>query len=218
MAQAESKLKLMMRTIWLIVWLIFSIILGQIISWLCGRIPSEGRLTKEIPVNLLVFFTMGASVAMMMRFYRKPNYLKKLRLVAMGVTLLYASIIYFMASETPQAVTFDYMTFSILTYTICFLAVLPFLGASCIFSFSRDTPEVDSIFFATTVMWLSPLISELFIWLRWCIAGVLWEKLNYMTLGGSGFSDVIWQFGFWTLISLIIFHIPIRAWKLFTSK
>jgi hypothetical protein len=56
-------------------------------------------------------------------------------------------------------------------------------------------------------MWLSPFITEIYIWGKWLITGIFFEKAGYMTLGGAGTQDILFWPGFFTLIALSCFHL-----------
>jgi hypothetical protein len=56
-------------------------------------------------------------------------------------------------------------------------------------------------------MWLSTLLSDLFIWIKWGIQGVFWDYIKTMTLGGEGFNDVLFYYGFWAFITSFSFGI-----------
>lgn len=72
--------------------------------------------------------------------------------------------------------------------------------------FSEEHAIEESFYFAVSIMWLSPLIAEIYIWGKWLITEVFFEKVSYMTLGGAGTQDIpFWQ-GLLTLVSLACFH------------
>jgi hypothetical protein len=71
-------------------------------------------------------------------------------------------------------------------------------------SFQQLTSKRDAICFAATVMWFSPLTTELLIPLRRYFQGELWDRLNYLVLGGNGVMDTLF-YGFWAFLSMTFF-------------
>jgi len=72
--------------------------------------------------------------------------------------------------------------------------------------FLEKNARRDSIFFAASIMWLSPFLAEILLLLSWFIQGKLWNRLSCMVLGGSGTNDVLFFYGFWVFISIGFFH------------
>lgn len=164
----------------------------------------------ESPVHPLVFITSTLSLIMLAKLCLFSNCPKKTRLITIVTVISYLTICYFVATETPTGVIFDLNMMQCLTVLICIIAILPFFGEKRLIEFPENIAERDSIFFAASIMWGSPFISELAIWLRWYIEGIYWQRTSYMTLGGAETADILFRFGFWTLVFLTIFHIVIK--------
>jgi len=60
-------------------------------------------------------------------------------------------------------------------------------------------------------MWLSPFIAEMFIWAKWFLTGVLFEKASYMTVGEAGTQDILFWQGFLALVTMTCFHVLIHT-------
>jgi hypothetical protein len=166
-----------------------------------------------VPINPMVFITATISVFSLSMLYRYRRSRRDGRLIA-AIIFSYSCIIYFVSNETPSAVYFDYGALSGLTIISCILAILPLFGEKHLLRFRPQRTMKESILFASSVMWISPLLSELFIWTRWYINGIFWQKLSYMVLGAMGTKDVLFEFGFWAFASLAIYHSTMRIFKL----
>lgn len=73
-----------------------------------------------------------------------------------------------------------------------------------------ERAALDSIYFGTSIMWLSPFLAELVIWAKWYMIGIFWEKASYMTLGGNGTRDVLFWYGFWAFITMSSFQVLLK--------
>jgi len=72
----------------------------------------------------------------------------------------------------------------------------------------------------TSVMWLSPLATEVIIGLSWYIDGTYAEKTVNSVWGGMGFNDLLFLLGFITLLFsglLAIFGPKIANWMGFNG-
>lgn len=179
-------------------------------------LPMQGRLSNEVPINPMVFITATISVFSLSRLYRH-NRSRKDGLLTAAIIFSYSCIIYFVSNETSSAVYFDYGVLSGLTIISCILAILPFFVEKHLLRFRSQRTKKESILFASSVMWISPLLSELFIWTRWYINGIFWEKSSYMVLGAMGTKDILFEFGFWAFASLTIYYSVMRIFKLDAS-
>jgi hypothetical protein len=62
-------------------------------------------------------------------------------------------------------------------------------------------------FSGAAVSWVSTILSEIPAYYDWAQQGVLWEKLNYMVLGGNGLFDVLFYWGFVTALCILVFQV-----------
>lgn len=186
------------------------LILGLLLTELSTFVKLEGRLVTGIPINLLVFVTLGISIGMILGTIRNDSYPKKTKFLLLGTILAYSIILYHFSSETASAVNFNFSALVALTFFVCFFAATLLMFERNPFKFSMISPERDFVFFVSSVMWLSPLICELFILLRWDLQGVFSDKMRVFVLGGNGFSDVLIFFGFWAFLTSVLFGIGYR--------
>jgi len=185
----------------LAVWLFPCLVIGFLISNQITKISLSIILSNEVRVNILVPVTLGASAIMITRFFKKPQYQRVTQFLMASTILLLSVIIYLIADKTAQGVTYSPQILTVLTYVVCYLAIIPFVIENRLTSFFKTRKEVDSVFLATSIMWLSPLVAELFIW----------PMYSYMTLGAMGFSDVLFFYGFEALTSLVIYYSSIMV-------
>jgi len=200
-----------------VLWFAISLIIGFFLMFLLTMLPTQGRLSNEVPINPMVFITAAISVFFLSMLYRYRLSRREGLLIAV-IIFSYSCIIYFVSNETPSAVYFDYGTLSGLTLISCILAILPFFGEKRPLGFDHLGTKKASILFGSSVMWISPLLSELFIWTRWYMNGIFWEKLSYMVLGAMGTKDVLFEFGFWAFASLAIYYFSMRIFELIAER
>lgn len=187
--------------------LVVSIVAAGIIVALVGKIPgTEGRM-PYVPVNAFVFLVLLLVCLMLWKLVDSLKHSKK-TLVALVLTIFaYSSTIYFIAVDMAEVVVFNTQILSYLAILICMIAGLPFVVEQPIICFRQTTAKRDSICFAATVMWLSPLIAEVAILFKWYFRGDLWNRLGYMVLGGKGIADILFFYGFWAFLAMTLFHL-----------
>lgn len=205
MAPSRTKQILVFASV--VVVLFACICVGYYFSASLSRINFEGRMTAEIPVNPLVLLTAGISMGMAVSILYNRDYPKKAKIALLFFTAAYSMILYFISNENSSGININPSILSYLTIFVCLFAAIPFLSENVAFKFSIDKPERDFVFFVTVVMWLSPLINDLIIWLRWSIQGVFWDYVRTMILGGKGFSDVLFYYGFWAFVTSFSFGV-----------
>lgn len=187
--------------------LVVSIVIGQFCALTVAAIPSEMRLSADIPVHPLTLVTVALSIVMILKLFRSLRSMKN-RTTSIGIIIiiLYSIAIWAVSTETPENITFNIPIISYLTYLVCIIAIMPFFSWTRFIKFSEEHFVRESTYFATSTMWLSPFIAEIYIWAKWFVTGVFWEKASYMTLGGAGTQDVLFWQGFLALILMTSFH------------
>lgn len=71
---------------------------------------------------------------------------------------------------------------------------------------------IKFIGFASSVPWISTLVSETIMLTRWYIEGTFSVKTSGMAIGGAGNNDVLFNYGLWNLGLSIISVIVIHKW------
>jgi len=155
-------------------------------------------------IHLLVLVTLFASLVMLWKL--RPTFKDSrttLFVTTMTIAIL-AVIIRSIAVETTETVEYDGRVMGGLAIAVYFLALLPFFTRRPIVSYHGGRAERDSIFLAASVMWISPFLAELAMYLRWFLSND--QRIVYMTLGGAGIKDVLVFYGFRVLVSALLFH------------
>lgn len=179
--------------------------LGLLIASAVGKIPSKGGL-PFISVNPLTLGALIITCIMIWKLLPSMRRSKYTFVTLMSTVSIYTLFVYLIAVDTPESVTFDTRIMSFLTLPIYTLAVLPFVAKQHVICFQKERAERDSVFLAASIMWLSPSLAEILVLLRWYVQGNLWNRLNYMVLGGNGTNDVLFFYGFWAFLSVNLFH------------
>lgn len=174
---------------------VICIIVGLIAALGVSVLNVNGELTREIPINPIVFVTIFVSILMTGITLHKKDYPKKTKTMMFFFILVYSVIIYRIRNVTLISVTYNPTLLFSLTIIVCSIASLSFLFDKFPFRFSVQSPNKDYIFFVTSVMWLSPLISEI----------AIWSRVPHMILGEMGFADTLFLFGFWAFVSSCLF-------------
>lgn len=182
-----------------------SFLLGLVIIEIVAEIPSGGRL-PVVPVNALVLCVVSTSILMLWKLSPSLRNSRSTFLMITAIVLIYSCLIYLLAVETLEGVTFNSAIMMLLTLSVYTVALLPFLMKQSIVSFLTESAKRDSAFFAASIMWLAPFLAEMLILLRWLLSGEI-GRLNYMVLGGAGLNDVLVYYGFWAIISVSLFHL-----------
>jgi MFS family permease len=190
----------------------FSYLAGYVIAGLVAMIPSGWRLFF-IPVNPLSFVILIIIIIMFWKLIPSLKHSRNTLIIEVAMISVYTLIIYLIAVDTPKSVNFDVQILSILTLFVYVTAILPFTVKQRLIHFLEKNARRDSIFFAASIMWLSPFLAEILLLLSWFIQGNLWNRLSYMVLGGSGTNDVLFFYGFWVFISIDFFHFLTRIKK-----
>jgi len=160
-----------------------------------SKLNLEGNLTNAIPVNPVVFFTVSISIIMIGITVHKKDYPKKTKTLMFSLILIYSVIMYKTTTVTLIAVDYNFPVLYILTIFACSFLALSFFFIKFPFKFSVQSPYRDYIFFVTSLMWLSPLISD----------ASIWSRVSHMILGEMGFADTLFLFGFWAFVSSCLF-------------
>jgi len=151
--------------------------------------------------------TIPLSITMTLKLFKSSRLMKnRTAKINIIIILLYSLLIWAASTETPENVTFKVDILTFLNYFICLVTILTFLGWTRFIWFSEEHAISESICFTVSTMWLSPFIAEMYIFGKWLVTGVLFEKASYMTLGGAGTQDILFWQGFLTLIILVCFH------------
>jgi hypothetical protein len=185
---------------------ILAFVIGFIVSSYLSKIPSEGG-SIMIPASPLVFVVLVFSAAML---YGLRFFFTKLRnsLVFIAFIIGYTSVMYLSAVVTLRAVSFNGSLLECLQMFVCLVTVMPFIEPKIsIIDFEGLRAPSDSIYFATSIMWLSPFFAEMLILFRWLILGQYWLRMSYMVLGGNGINDILFFFGFWIFLTIFCFHL-----------
>ena len=185
---------------------------GYVIARLVAMIPSGGCLLF-IPVNPLSLVILIFTLIMFWKLLPSLKHSRNTLIIEVAMISVYTLIIYLIAVDTPKSVNFDTRILSILTLFVYVVAILPFIVKQRLIHFLEKNARRDSIFFAASIMWLSPFLAEILLLLSWFIRGNLWNRLSYMVLGGSGTNDVLFFYGFWVFISIEFFHFLTRIKK-----
>jgi hypothetical protein len=195
-----------LRVVRIVVWVCLPCLLGFLVAFFVGKIPSTGGL-PFIPVNPLVppvLFVSGIMFLKLMSSFRNSStlFIVMIILILIGTTTMYLTSI-----DAPKEVVFNTRIVNYLTLLTYFIAVLPFLWRQKVISFQQERAERHSVFFASTIMWLAPFFADILVMAKWYVSGVLESRLAYMVLGGNGANDVLFFYGFWLLISMELFHL-----------
>jgi hypothetical protein len=193
-----------LRIFWLIPCFFFAIYFSQLVA----RIPFSAGFSYRVHINLLVFITFTLSLLMIAKLCTKPISRRTTRYILAAVIVLLSLVFYMSAIKTTQGVQYPGIRSFISTFTVCMLAIIPFFGENRFIGFSENRPEIDSIFFATSILWIAPLISEL---VRWQLLFSGW------ILGGDGFNDFLFFWGFVSLISLVVYHGSVKTFDILYS-
>ena len=157
-------------------------------------------------MNPLLFALLAIIAIMFWKLLPSLRHSRNTFITEVAMVSVCTVIIYLVAIDTPQSVVFDMRILSALTLPVYVLAILPFTMKPRLTHFLEKNARRDSIFFAAGIMWLSPFLAEILLFLKWCLQGNLWNRLSYMVLGGSGTNDILFFYGFWVFISVEFFH------------
>lgn len=192
----------------IIAWFILPLVIGALVAQAMGTVPSGGGFI--IPVSPLVFAVLFCSVIMLYvlrPFFRNSRNLLVFTLFICGYTI----IVYLIGIDTPNAVYYNTISMYFLLLPVYVVTAFPFLSPrKTIISFEGSRAKIQSIGFATSIMWLSPFFAEMLMLARWYVSGEFWHRISYMVLGGAGANDVLFYFGFWIFVSVCSFHISGR--------
>jgi len=132
--------------------------------------------------------------------------------------LVMTMIVYSIRTETAEMVIFDPSAMLFLAAVLLFLGILAFCWRRPITVAPDGRLLRRTIFFSSGIMWLSVLISELLILLRWHYESVLVERISYMVLGGAGFNDVLVFYGLVNTFSAILFFVILSFVSIFWRR
>lgn len=198
-----------------LLFLVFIFWVSDMVGWLFVNIlfivPSAWRLSESIPVNPIILIIIPLSVFMLHKLFVSLNYLKnKVTHLTVFFILTYSSIILATASESFEGITFDIETIKVLSHFVFLISILISLEWIPSLKFSSERSVLDSVFFAASIMWLSPFIAELFIWTKWSIIGIAFERASHFTIGGAGTQDILFWPGLWAVSTMYYFQSLIR--------
>lgn len=169
-------------------------------------------------IGILPIFALAISGVLLV-YLLKTNHEKKLFLFSIILTTFFSFLFLIISSFQHGNLQFNGLfglSFMLVSWV---LALLPFLWKNHSLSLEKDWRNYGVI--VTIVMWLSPLITEVITLSGWYLDGSYSSKIKDSVLGGMGFNDFLFIYGFATLLyfgSLIIFGPKIIRWMKFGRK
>lgn len=170
-------------------------------------------IAKTLPSDVGIatcYFMPIVSFVMMTTLLRSiKNYRTSLS-VTIFILVVFTTLAFVTAVDKTTAVVYDTRIMMSMTFIACSLAVLPFILKNKYLHFSKYYAKRDSIYFGASVMWLSPLFADTLFLIKWGIEGILFERLESLTLGGAGFNDVLFFYGAIAFLTITLFHLITR--------
>lgn len=174
----------------------FSIFIGyKIFAWLTQHIIGFPYGFGSESVDVLVIIT-GLSAVIMLTYVSSKIFRSKRGIIFIFSFLVAYSAVFGLI-QTPQVdgnVGFNFYYSFILMLGSLFAGLLLFgkRSRNYLFSNFKGAYEIMYVCFVTSIMWLSPLISEIVF-------------PHSLVLGGNGFSDILFSAGFCVLVSSLLY-------------
>jgi hypothetical protein len=149
-------------------------------------------------IEILPIITLFASAIMIIELLKSTEGNRKIIFSTITLGLVYALLFLKISKYDQGNINFNTVYLLSIMVISWVLGLLPFFWKKNHFTLTGDWKNY--FFLTTSLMWLSPLITEITIWLSWYTNGTFAEKTIDCVLGYNGFNDFLFILGFETMI------------------
>lgn len=132
----------------------------------------------------------------------------KIQLSLFVITLFFYTLIaYFLAYDQSGNIIFNpepVVNLTLISYVVLVEASLLFLYELSRNGIRKRQDFLPYVGLASSIPWISPLIVEFLFLFRWALLGIFDVKTQGKTLGGAGWNDVLFLYGFRNFVLSIL--------------
>ena len=162
-------------------------------------------------IQIAMFLFLSIPLSFYLALQTLKNFRKsRTQLLLFAITLFFYTLIaYFLAYDQSGNIIFNpepVVNLTFISHVVLIEASLLFLYELYRNRIRKSRDFLSYLGFASSIPWVSPLIVELLFLVRWALLGIFDVKTQGKAVGGAGWNDVLFLYGFRNLtLSMLVF-------------